>query len=421
MRFYQINENLWFESEKMLIASNADEKCIIETHYHKIDNCSITKQSEYPTIIYISATSCNLKCKYCYADDGTYSNNSKIRHFNFENYKKVFHSVIEKYGGVKAISFFGGEPLLNFIEIKKFVEWISETNYIQPQLAIASNGTIMSDEIKEFIRRYNIGFSTSLDGPKYFNDENRVGNNVKSVFDSVCKTLSYLSDIDVEKAIQFTISKIHLENYSKGDFLKWGIALEKLRIKHIEVVPVTSYDPKYMIDVNNPAVLHIFTQLCEDIADYNLNKLIIDAPLYNFSYIFFGILLSIFKRRKQRSCSVGFSISVSPDLKVYPCHLCAADDIFSIDLETLREPNSPKTFASVRDIERDHIDECKNCIAFNLCPYLCKAEYVKSGNRLVDARCEMMRIFLKKSILFIDENYDKYKLTIKKHIEELRS
>jgi His-Xaa-Ser system radical SAM maturase HxsB len=74
------------------------------------------------------------------------------------------------------IEFQGGEPLLAFDRIKSVVE-IAEARNAQEsrnlQFVIASNLSLISDQILDYCDRHDIYFSTSLDGPSSLHDRNR--------------------------------------------------------------------------------------------------------------------------------------------------------------------------------------------------------------------------------------------------------
>lgn len=170
---FEIEKDVWFDSEKLYIIKGKDNYEKFNEKYEEYTYPARTqKKREYPVITFLSTTCCNLKCTYCYAGQGTYNNVSKENSFSYENYIKAYECTMTEYGGVKGICFFGGEPLLNFIEIKKFVQYLyNEKPHLElPFISIGSNGTIMNEEIIDFISEYNIAFGTSLDGVKKYND-----------------------------------------------------------------------------------------------------------------------------------------------------------------------------------------------------------------------------------------------------------
>ena len=67
-------------------------------------------------ITFMSARTCNLRCKYCYAGEGEYGNVSdKPKILSADMYMKAVKMVLREYSeGIKSISFFGGEPLIGF-------------------------------------------------------------------------------------------------------------------------------------------------------------------------------------------------------------------------------------------------------------------------------------------------------------------
>lgn len=74
------------------------------------------------------------------------------------------------------IEFQGGEPLLAFDQIKSIVSIAEERNLQEKrnlQFVIATNLTLLSDEILDYCDRHGIYLSTSLDGPGSLHDRNR--------------------------------------------------------------------------------------------------------------------------------------------------------------------------------------------------------------------------------------------------------
>jgi uncharacterized protein len=77
--------------------------------------------------------------------------------------------------GIK-IEFQGGEPLLNFEGIKAVVQMAEDRNRSEDrdlQFVIASNLSLLNDEILDFCDVHGIYFSTSLDGPEALHNKNR--------------------------------------------------------------------------------------------------------------------------------------------------------------------------------------------------------------------------------------------------------
>lgn len=134
-------------------------------------------------IILITTEDCNLRCKYCvysdfYKDKKTYSN----KKMTFEVAKKAldliitYHNkkVIRGYKDILKVNFYGGEPLLNFDVVKKVVEYLNEMGLSNVEYLITTNGTVMTEEIIDFLARNKFLIAFSIDGNEFNHDRNRV-------------------------------------------------------------------------------------------------------------------------------------------------------------------------------------------------------------------------------------------------------
>lgn len=98
-------------------------------------------------LVLMVAQDCNLKCDYCYGDGGTYG-----RERTLMDSKTAFNAIqcASALGDIGRVTFFGGEPLLNFKVIKEVVE-----NTEGVLFGIVTNGTIMTDEMLACIKENN--------------------------------------------------------------------------------------------------------------------------------------------------------------------------------------------------------------------------------------------------------------------------
>ena len=140
---------------------------------------------------------CNLRCKYCaYSGNYVYRREHSKKYMSFEVAKKAidyyFSQVNQgiKYNPFKKVlvTFYGGEPLLNFNLIKKCVSYIN-TNYdnIDLDYSITTNGTLLSEKIIQWLLEHDFYLHISLDGPEEEHDRCRVYENGKGTFNDVMK------------------------------------------------------------------------------------------------------------------------------------------------------------------------------------------------------------------------------------------
>lgn len=420
---FEIEKDIWFDSEKLYILNGKENYEKYMENYEKYDFPRQMKKGEsYPVITFLSTTCCNLKCTYCYAGQGTYNNVSKENTFSVGNYIKAYECVLSEYGGVKGICFFGGEPLLNYVEIKKFVEYLFDKYDASdlPRISIGSNGTIMNKEILDFIVRYNIAFGTSLDGPKVHNDLCRVGDEVTSVYDKVITTINELGKKNVLVSLQFTFNKIHLENYKKGDVIEWISDFEKLPIAFYEIIAATTDNELNHINLEDEKIYSNYLVLCNDLAEHSLNSIMAGKTTI-MSVIFSFLILSIANRRIAGHCGAGKNITISPDMRVYPCHVIASNRDNSIDcLPGFKEEIITNAkFNEIINLNRDNVFKCQKCIAKNLCSVFCKGLCNCNSDVPPEERCLMMRIFVEKTISFMINEYPNNKAKIVKSVKSI--
>ena len=104
---------------------------------------------------------CNMRCEYCYGD----SNFGGRGFMTFETAKTAIDAFLSSAGDDPTVSFFGGEPLLNFSLIRQVMEYIRFTlNRDDVTYKITTNGALITDEMISFFREYTVDLSVSFDG-----------------------------------------------------------------------------------------------------------------------------------------------------------------------------------------------------------------------------------------------------------------
>lgn len=141
---------------------------------------------------------CNLRCKYCYEKEKTYSDMSvETARKSILFVKDCITREIDLNRKEHNIVFHGGEPLLKYDMIKYFVIEFNKISNVKIQYYITSNGTIFKEEIAYFIKNNNINFSISIDGTKSSHDKNRVFPNGRGSYNMVIdNAMKYLSIIE---------------------------------------------------------------------------------------------------------------------------------------------------------------------------------------------------------------------------------
>lgn len=150
-------------------------------------------QNNLSLLILQITQNCNLRCKYCIYS-GSYTNrvhtNKRMR---FETVQKAvdFYYEHSKNTEIASISFYGGEPLLEFQLIKDTVNYCRKKfNGKQLNFNMTTNATLFTPEIMDFLAKNKINLTISLDGPQKIHDQGRVfADNKKGTFKKIIKNL----------------------------------------------------------------------------------------------------------------------------------------------------------------------------------------------------------------------------------------
>lgn len=177
---------------------------------------------------------CNLKCRYCgYGDfySGFETRTGEMMDIKTAyaiidyiiSLKKKYLSYIKTHKKF-AISFYGGEPLLNFKLIKEVVEYVKKINlpHFEFLFSMTTNGVLLEKHI-EFLAENGFLLLISLDGDRESN-VHRIFKNEKESFQFVLNNIKMLQKkmpSYFKESVQF-ISVMHNKNFLRkiDDFFK---------------------------------------------------------------------------------------------------------------------------------------------------------------------------------------------------------
>lgn len=354
-------------------------------------------------ITFMSARTCNLRCRYCYAGEGEYGNIAeKPKILTAGIYMKSVKMVLKEYPeGIKTIAFFGGEPLIGFNEIKHFVpelvEYFKNRKMECPKLSMITNLVLLTDEMVEFFKKYKIRVAISLDGGKELNDLSRIGYTKDSVYDQVMNRIECLKKHGVKFVMQATINRNHLKNYTPGYAVKWAKSIEKIGCSNYLAIPVES-ELEDLTVVNNLDTLDAFIR---ELTNYSLKKLTSDDP----GVVPTGIIAPIFQivhKKITGNCTSGHSLLIDTDGKAYPCQMfCNNAEACIGNVESGLDADNIKNYAN---ISRYDSSDCQNCIARNICMVFCKGIQLMSNldmYKVCTPRCVYQKAIMEECIKFL--------------------
>lgn len=136
----------------------------------------------------VISQSCNLKCIYCYMENND-SNSRKCIMSKEQAFQAVNH-LIKRSGRRRnlQVTFFGGEPLLNFPVIKDVVRYCKECQQKHNKkfiFELITNGTLLDGEIADFVIKNDMLLMISIDGWKEMHNKQRSSVNGQDYYDKI--------------------------------------------------------------------------------------------------------------------------------------------------------------------------------------------------------------------------------------------
>lgn len=155
--------------------------------------------------IFVMTLRCNQNCIYCQAS----SRDKNVRGCDIKEHDLItaIDLMFRSPSKHLTMEFQGGEPTLVSDLIQKGILYAEQKNAIECRhvtYVICTNSVNVSDDFLEFCKKYNVVFSTSLDGPEYLHNHNRgKTGSYQKVIDGIAKVRSALG-IDKVSALMTT-------------------------------------------------------------------------------------------------------------------------------------------------------------------------------------------------------------------------
>lgn len=323
---------------------------------------------------------CNLKCTYCYGDEGEYGRRGAMKE---EVLNRSFDTFFNDGWNQYFITFFGGEPLMNMPMMKKTAQLADSyrnEGKADISMGIVTNGTLYNKKIKEFFQKYISDVTFSLDGPKEMNDAQRVSKSGASVYERAADNIRKLTeDCKFNWAFRTivtgqTCDKVeeiydHLNQFGAG-----GVG-----VVNVDVPPD---NPLYL---NDAQYRHFIDQIIA-VNRKGLRSFIDGNQPVAFEYPFYILFYFISRSHALYHCNAGTNLlAVTAEGDVYPCHRFVGVEEFNMG--NVRDPDlrQSEQYRRIRqqfvDATVDNRPGCKDCWARYLCGGSCaKYSHAEHGD-----------------------------------------
>lgn len=291
-------------------------------------NCDV---NPFYTLILNVSNSCNMECAYCFANHGTYhSENGVMRP---ETAICAIDKVYAQCGFIGEIKFFGGEPMLALPVMEAVCSHVTElkaTGKIQavPEFRVISNGTVMTEQIAEWIQKYHVQYVISMDGFPELHDSARKMKNGDGSYAKIIENIAFFNQKTGSSPSGIEIT-YHAEHETRNTELLSVI-------KHLE--QVTGVDASrinlspVMLKTENPFSIQNMNYVLVDYLDEIMDE--IRNTGKNHADKKFRGLVSILRRRMRSGnqiCEAGTGcIAVSAHGTIYPCLMFIDENEFAM-------------------------------------------------------------------------------------------
>jgi uncharacterized protein len=353
---------------------------------------------------------CNLRCKYCYVE-----NPGSQPTMDEETARKAvdFITEVEDIDGF-GISFYGGEPLLNFPVIKSTIEYATqvgeERGFPEVKYHVTTNGTLLTDEMVDFFCTHDIDVMVSIDGPADVHDAMRVTPEGEGTHEKVSHALQKL--VSAKGKHKISVSGVITNMGRLKDVYTYfsQFPLRDIKLSYVRYLDETR-EKDYALSA---AQKHQYMEDMRDISLQCFDLLMkgVRPPYYNFE----NKILQLWKHSKKNYfCPAGLRrFGISPGGEIYPCGPAA--DLGEFQLGTIDGGLDPeKVEAWVKHSSFQNRKECEPCWARNLCIGGCPLQWLRD---LDEERCKISRYSTELAIALYAAVKEKNELMLASFVDE---
>jgi len=316
-------------------------------------------------ILYLLVTDvCNCKCSYCYVENNIPSEYkySKMTKEIAESGIEIFSNLINENNIIRPkIIFYGGEPLLNFPVIESTVTQIEEKINSQklPKLTekiLNTNGTLINNDIAEFLHKNRVVVSLSLDGPEKIHNLTRKYISGKGTFKDVLKGYQILKKHNVEVGISCTVGEHNIDELET--ILEWiesNFSISSIGFNLLIQSNINDFNKLYQYADKAAEKLIGCFQLCREKGIYE-ERIMRKVRAFVEGYILYS------------DCGgCGQQIVIDPEGNIGVCHaFCGTKEFFVSETKDINFHNH-QYWKEWRYRSPLVMPQCIDCIALGIC------------------------------------------------------
>lgn len=271
---------------------------------------------------------CNLRCKYCFADEGEYNGHKGV--MSVETAKKAIDYVVKRSGPRRniEIDLFGGEPTMIMDKVKEIIAYARENEKAWKKnirFTMTTNATLLTEEMMDFMDKEMGNIILSLDGRKEVNDNVRIKVDGSGSYDDILPNIKRMIE-KRDKSKHYYVRGTFTE--ANTDFFEDVKAMVNEGFREISIEPVV-LEKGHFLELKEEHLPEIFENY-DKLYDEMVRR---KKEGDEFNFYHFNIDLNggpcVYKRIS--GCGAGFEyVAITPQGEVYPCHQFVGKEEFKL-------------------------------------------------------------------------------------------
>ncbi|MBU5488042.1 thioether cross-link-forming SCIFF peptide maturase [Clostridium sp. MSJ-8] len=370
----------------------ADEEILYSgDRYEEIAHSSMDDRDYIKAICLNIIHGCNLRCKYCFADEGEYNGHKGV--MSVDTAKKAIDYVIKRSGPRKniEIDLFGGEPTMIMDTVKEIIQYARDNEAKWKKnirFTMTTNATLLTDEMMDYMDKEMGNIILSLDGRKEVNDKVRIKVDGSGSYDDILPNIKKMISKRTKGKTYYVRGTFTREN---TDFYNDVVAMLNEGFREISIEPVVLEDghPLALREEDLPTIFDNYDKLYNEML--RRKKEGDEFTFYHFNIDIQGGPC-VYKRIS--GCGAGFEyVAITPQGEVYPCHQFVGREEYK--LGSVYDDTFDKELS--KKFKKAHIynkPKCKECWARFYCSGGCQANNVNfNGDMTIpyEVGCKMQK------------------------------
>ncbi|MCR4943897.1 MAG: thioether cross-link-forming SCIFF peptide maturase [Clostridium sp.] len=344
-----------------------------EDQYEEIAHSSMDDRDYIKAICLNVIHGCNLRCKYCFADEGEYHGHGGV--MSVETAKKAIEYVIKRSGPRKniEIDLFGGEPTLIMDKLKEVIAFARENEKKwgkNIRFTMTTNATLLDDDMMDFMDKEMGNIILSLDGRKEINDKTRIKADGTGSYDDIVPNIKKMISKRTKGKTYYVRGTFTRNN---PDFFNDVQAMLNEGFREISIEPVVLEDGHNLAirEEDLETINKNYDMLYED-----MRRRLYEGDPYTFYHFMIDLQGGPCVYKRISGCGAGFEyVAITPQGEVYPCHQFVGKEEYK--LGDIYEDTFDSELA--KKFKKAHIynkPKCRDCWARFYCSGGCQANNV---------------------------------------------